>query len=253
MCNLYELKFDIWGWAQAHEDFLRKHLRTPAGALEGTANIDVTWKPQLYPDYRAPIVRLGDDGAHEAHFARWGMPSSKQALFQAASKRADKLRAKGKEVDFAELLRLEPDSGTTNIRNTDSRHWKPWLVPEHRCLVPLTAFSEPGRNAAGAYEPIWFALAEDRPLAYFAGIWTNWTCVRKAKEGEVTCDLYGFLTTEPNAEVGAVHPKAMPVILTKPEECEAWLTAPWEEVRALQRPLADGAIKILDAPAKAPA
>ena len=40
--------------------------------------------------------------------------------------------------------------------------------------------------------------------------------MRKLKEGQVTADLYGMLTTEPNAEVGAVHPKAMPAILTEP-------------------------------------
>ena len=28
--------------------------------------------------------------------------------------------------------------------------------------------------------------------------------VRKVKEGETTNDLFGFLTTEPNAEVGAI-------------------------------------------------
>ncbi len=38
--------------------------------------------------------------------------------------------------------------------------------------------------------------------------------MRKVKEGETTNDLFAFLTTEPNAEVGAIHPKAMPVILT---------------------------------------
>lgn len=65
------------------------------------------------------------------------------------------------------------------------------------------------------------------PLAFFAGTWTNWTGVRKAREGLVTTDIFAFLTTEPNAEVGAVHPKAMPVILRKPEEFETWLTAPW--------------------------
>jgi putative SOS response-associated peptidase YedK len=36
----------------------------------------------------------------------------------------------------------------------------------------------------------------------------------KVKEGETNNDLY-VLTTEPNAEVGAIHPKAMPVILTR--------------------------------------
>jgi hypothetical protein len=44
-------------------------------------------------------------------------------------------------------------------------------------------------------------------------------------EGEITCDLFGFLTTEANKEVGRVHPKAMPVILTEPEEWETWLQA----------------------------
>lgn len=66
--------------------------------------------------------------------------------------------------------------------------------------------------------PVWFAGDESRPLMVFAGIWTNWTSVRKTKEGEVNADLYGFLTTEPNTVVGDIHPKAMPVILTEPEE-----------------------------------
>jgi putative SOS response-associated peptidase YedK len=56
---------------------------------------------------------------------------------------------------------------------------------------------------------IWFALDENRPLACFADIWTNWTSVRKMKEGETTNDLFAFLTTEPNAEVSAIHPKAL--------------------------------------------
>jgi len=92
---------------------------------------------------------------------------------------------------------------------------------------------------------IWFALDETRPLACFAGIWTNWTSVRKVKEGETTNDLYAFLTTEANTEVGAIHPKAMPVILTTREEVETWMTAPAGEAPKLQRPLPDGALKIV--------
>jgi len=170
------------------------------------------------------------------------MPSSSKALMDAKKKRAEKLKAKGKTVDFKELLRMEPDSGTTNIRNVKSKHWTRWLGPENRCVVPFNSFSEFNKAEDG---DIWFALDETRPLACFAVIWTNWTSVRKVKEGETTNDLYAFLTTEANAEVFAIHPKAMPVILTTPDEFETWMTAPAEEALKLQRPLPDGALKIV--------
>jgi putative SOS response-associated peptidase YedK len=198
--------------------------------------------PGIFSDYMAPVVRNAPDGVRELAKLRWGMPSSHQALFEAAKKRARKLEAKGKPVDFPELLRMEPDSGTTNIRNTNSQHWKRWLGVEHRCVVPLTSFSEFNKAAGG---DIWFAFDETRPLAVFAGIWTQWTSVRKVKEGETTNELFGFLTTEPNAEVGAIHPKAMPVILSTPAEIDIWMTAPTDEALKLQRPLPNAALRIV--------
>jgi putative SOS response-associated peptidase YedK len=156
-------------------------------------------------------------------------------------------RITGKPVDFKELLRLEPDSGTTNIRNVGSKHWQRWLGVAHRCVVPFTSFSEFSKAHGG---DVWFALDESRPLAFFAGLWTNWTSVRKVKEGETTNDLFGFLTTVPNEVITPIHPKAMPVILTAPAEIETWLTASPAEALKLQRPLPDDTLKIVATGAK---
>jgi putative SOS response-associated peptidase YedK len=197
--------------------------------------------PGIFPDYRAPIVRNGAD-RRELVMARWGMPSPQNVLMESTKRRAQKLEAKGKPVDFKELLRLEPDGGVTNIRNTQSRHWQRWLGIEHRCVVPFTSFSEFNKAAGG---DVWFAFNEERPLACFAGIWANWTSVRKIKEGETTNDLFGFLTTEPNAEVAAIHPKAMPVILTTPGEIDQWMKGAPEDALTLQRPLPDGSLQIV--------
>ena len=58
-------------------------------------------------------------------------------------------------------------------------------------------------------------------------------------------ELFGFLTTEANAIVAPIHPKAMPVILTTPAECDRWLEADTVDALALQRPLPDYALQII--------
>lgn len=178
--------------------------------------------PGIFPDYSARILRHAD-GQTVLTTARWGMPSPQFAL-------------KGRKTD----------PGVTNIRNTSSLHWRRWLGVQSRCLVPFTSFSENEHLPDGTKPPVWFAFDDSRPLAFFAGIYVaGWRSTRKVREGEVTADLFGFLTTEPNAEVGAIHPKAMPVILTSPAEWETWLNAEWPEAQALQRPLPDGALQIV--------
>lgn len=187
-------------------------IRQLAAALNDTTG-NLPSLPAVYPDYDAPIVRVGEDGARVLTSARWGMPSPTFAL-------------KGRKVD----------KGVTNIRNLASPHWRRWLGVTSRCLVPFDAFSENARDAEGRVEPVWFAFDDTRPLAFFAGIWTRWTSTRKIAEGEVTLDQFGFLTTDANAEVGSVHPKAMPVILRSQEERDLWLSADWPAAAARRFP-----------------
>ncbi|UYN98339.1 MAG: SOS response-associated peptidase family protein [Devosia sp.] len=244
MCNLYSHTSNIESIRRMVGDFKRIH--------DNVGNLEP--QPGIFPDYPAPIVRNTPEGRELAK-VRWGLPSSQKALYDAASRRADKLREKGKPVDFDKLLKMEPDSGTTNVRNIKTaagrwnQHWNRWMGVENRCVVPFTSFSEFDNTVENGQKKgdTWFAFDESRPLAFFAGIWVGgWEGVRKIKLGlEKDMELFGFLTCEPNDVVGSIHMKAMPVILTEPEEIETWLTAPKEDAIALQRPLPDGVLEIV--------
>ena len=138
----------------------------------------------VFPEYPAPVVRNTDTGT-EMTLMRWGMPPPP--------------RTGGPPV--------------TNIRNTSSPHWRGWLKPENRCLVPANSFAEyaPEPNPeTKKKDVVWFALNEDRPLFAFAGIWTTFNGDRGTKSKPVPGphQVYGFLTTSPNAVVEPIHPKA---------------------------------------------
>ena len=209
MCNLYSVTKG------------QQAIRNVSRAMRDVTGNLPTF-PGIFPDYSAPIVRNAPDGVRELSLARWGMPSPKFAL-------------KGRKSD----------SGITNVRNTGSGHWRRWLGVESRCVVPFTSFSENELQPDGSRPPAWFAFDESRPLAFFAGIWTRGTTIRKVKEGETTNDLFAFLTTEPNAVVAPIHAKAMPVILTTSEEIETWMTAPAQKALQLQRPLPDNLLRVV--------
>src|ERR1044071_6726228 len=78
--------------------------------------------PGVFPDYPAPVVR-NSGTERELALMRWGMPPPP--------------RTGGPPV--------------TNIRNMSSPHWRGWLKPENRCLVPaqlrrVRARDEPGNQ-----------------------------------------------------------------------------------------------------------
>src|SRR5437660_6385947 len=115
-------------------------------SLDSTGNL--ASMPGVFPDYEAPVVRA-QNGQRELVKMRWGMPPPP--------------RTGGPPV--------------TNIRNTSSPHWRGWLKPESRCLVPTNSFAEyaPETNPeTKKKDVVWFALNEDRPLFAFGGIWTEY-------------------------------------------------------------------------------
>jgi len=205
MCNLYSLT--------KGQSAIRDLFRVDADRAGNLPPLTA-----IFPDQLAPIVRAGAAGGRELVMARWGMPGPPQFGGQPV----------------------------TNIRNVKSPHWRRWLSPASRCVAPATAFCEYA-DTKPKKTPVWFGLGEDRPLFAFAGLWTPWRGVRGPKSAPVDGEheLFGFLTTEANAVIAPVHPKAMPVILTSREEVDLWLSAGTAEALRLQRPLADGRLRIV--------
>jgi putative SOS response-associated peptidase YedK len=208
MCNLYSHRK-----SQAELRALFPDLKDSAGNLEP--------QPDIFPDGVAPVIRKTIDGL-ELLKMRWGIPGP--AAFG------------GRPI--------------TNVRNTQSGFWKAMLQPTSRCLVPATSFCEYAENPDPKIKrkiPTWFALSDERPLFFFAGIWTEWTGKRGTKADQVEGKhlLYSFLTTSANAIVKPIHPQAMPVMLTEPEEWKIWLSVSADEALELQRPLPDDMLKIV--------
>lgn len=200
MCNLYSVTT-----AQEAKRRLFRVEHDLAGNLPALAAV--------FPDYEAPIVRIGADGKRELVKARWGFPPP-------------------------------PNFGNrpvTNVRNLKSPYWRTWLKPEWRCLVPANSFCEYSDTLPKI--PNWFALGPDRQPFAFAGIWRRWTGQRRKETRDH--ELFSFLTCAPNAVVKPVHAKAMPVMLTTPEEQEAWLTSSVEQAVAMQSPLPPERLQIV--------
>lgn len=177
------------------------------GAFEGD-RANLAPLEEIYPKYEAPVL-VTREGTLALERMEWGFPGPAPAG--------------GRPV--------------TNVRNLASPFWRSALAnPARRCLVPVTRFSEWSQKpdpATGRKVKHWFGLKGEGEsggdaLFAFAGLW---------RPGEER-PYYAFLTCAPNAMVGAVHPKAMPVIL-RPGEHGQWLEGSVEEACALVRPYPD--------------
>ena len=169
-----------------HYRNLEKQMREWA-EVERASFADITQIPEtdIWPRRSAYVVRT-EGSKRVVDTLNWGVP----------------LKIKGKRPGSIVTKYI------TNVRNLESPFWKSTLnAPAQRCLVPFTEFAEPKKGR----EEYWFSIPS-RPVSAFAGIW------RESEVGRV----FAFLTCEPNSLVGAVHPKAMPVILEE-ENYSAWL------------------------------
>lgn len=215
MCNLYTLA----PWEVSN---LIRHHRLIGLELE-EAMRGRNDEMRIYPNYEAPVAVVRD-GNRVIETMRWGFPPPPFMTSKAP---------------------------VTNVRNTNSSYWKPWLKKEQRCLVPASAFAEPDRNTSKPVIFRWFKRADGEPF-FFAGIWREWEGDRGTKKAPNVGrhKLYSFLTTEPNGIVEPIHNKAMPVMLTTPAEIEQWLEGTPEEALQLQKPAAEDAIALLPAEKK---
>jgi len=184
-------------------------MRRLFGPFEG----DTTNLPpydEIYPGYGAPVLRRTDSGGLKLGMMTWGFPGPQSAG--------------GRPV--------------TNVRNLDSPFWRSALNdPRRRCIVPVTSFcewtAEPDPETKRKSK-VWFGLSEEQhPLFAFAGIW------RPGEGGH----FHAFLTCEANALVGAVHRKAMPVMLRPGEDVTRWLESERADACSLAVPFTDTAMR----------
>lgn len=156
---------------------------------------DVEPQAAIFPGNAAPVVRRSPDGERELLPLFWGfvLNMKGQAPRRVVNVRDDKLQ---------------------------SPFWRS-SFEQRRCLVPVTAFSEPkGRRPAIWH---WFALGESRRPFAFAGIWRNYRGPIRKDHDAVDVDVFAFLTTTPNSLVATIHPSRMPVMLVGEAAHTAWL------------------------------
>jgi putative SOS response-associated peptidase YedK len=146
------------------------------------------------PTDRAPIVRLGHDGARKCALARWGLvpPWAKDLSFGTRC-----INARAETVASLATYRVS--------------------YAKRRCLVPLVAFYE-WSGPKGKRIKHRITMAEE-PLFALAGLWEWWR--DPAMPDAPGVESYTIITSEANSAVAPLHDR-MPVIL-RASQYDAWL------------------------------
>lgn len=169
---------------------------------------------EIYPGRAAPVLRRAEGVGMTLETMEWGFPGPQAA--------------KGRPI--------------TNVRNLNSPFWRGALQrPDRRCIVPVSRFCEWTANPCSITkrkQKVWFGLHEaaPEPLFAFAGLW------RPSADG---INYMAFLTCDANQLVGAVHPKAMPVML-RAADVPRWLDSERISACELAVPFADSDMRRIE-------
>ncbi len=208
MCNLYSLN--------KKRDAVARFFRV-------AHNRSVAFEPvaATFPGHVAPVIRRSTDGDREIVLMSWGfvLPQNDRAPRRVTNVRDDKILA--------------------------SRFWCS-SFEERRCLVPASSFCEPNGDVKPATWH-WFGLrgCDERPLFAFPGIWRRYQGPLKKDGPKVDLEVYAFLTTTPNELVATINHERMPVLLTRSEEFEAWLSDGATSALSLAREYPPGQMRIV--------
>lgn len=108
------------------------------------------WKPEVWQDYSAPIIRAGADGEPELLVASYG------------------LVPKDKMPPGMRLTTMNARAEAIGEKRTYAAAWR----EVHTCLVPAIAFYEPNWES-GKAERWSIGMADGSPF-YIAGLWRSW-------------------------------------------------------------------------------
>lgn len=198
MCNLYSLN--------KKRDAVARFFR-----VSHNRSVAIEPLPAIFPRHVAPVMRLAEDGEREIVTMSWG---------------------------FMLLQDGRAPRPVTNVRDDTLRKSKFWRgsFEERRCLVPATSFCEPNGDVKPATWN-WFALKghEERPLFAFPGIWRRYRGPVKKDGPNADIETYAFLTTTPNPLVATINHERMPVLLTREDDLDTWLSGSPDEAAALAR------------------
>lgn len=156
----------------------------------------------VHPQGRGVVVRRLQ-GARVMSAMTWGFP----------------LILRGKQ---GQPLKPKPVNNARTDK-LDSGFWRRWTGPEHRCLIPLTAWAE-AQGPKGRMTETWLSLPGE-PVIAAAGLW---------RPSDEWGDCYTMVMTDSAGDAASVHSR-MPVLLAEADR-DTWLNTPLDDAMALCRP-----------------